>query len=288
MKKQFLFQVVFTNFIFLCGLCFSNLLEAQTETRNCYHFNDYQRICGRGGPTLNYYSDDSTRTGIIFRDNQGRSYGRVYGDREGKTFGLVDGNDKWTLYMQKDAFTTLRITDNEIMRLQKNGNVGIGTTTPRNALDVCGFIRSKEVLVEGGWCDYVFEKDYKLPTLEEEQQHIVEKGHLIGFKSEEAMNGQIPLGDIAKRQQAKIEELVLHNIDMNDKLKVLKAENEEMRQQIATIITQMKFSSTSIINSQHTSIKRSQSSLMYLFLGFASIFFIIFMFKYSLNIVLKK
>jgi len=43
-----------------------------------------------------------------------------------------------------------------------NGNVGIGVASPVYRLEVCGTIRAKEVRVETGWCDYVFEKDYKL------------------------------------------------------------------------------------------------------------------------------
>jgi len=48
-----------------------------------------------------------------------------------------------------------------------NGNVGIGVTSPVYRLEVCGTIRAKEVRVETGWCDYVFEKDYKLRTVDE-------------------------------------------------------------------------------------------------------------------------
>lgn len=38
------------------------------------------------------------------------------------------------------------------------GNIGIGVKTPVYKLEVCGTIRAKEVRVETGWCDYVFEK----------------------------------------------------------------------------------------------------------------------------------
>ena len=103
-----------------------------------------------------------------------------------------------------------------------NGDVGIGTTTPQNKLDVCGTIRGKEVLVESSWCDYVFDEDYNLPTIEEEKEHIKTAGYLLGFESEEEMRGEINVGDVTKRQQQKIEEQMLHIIELNDENKELK------------------------------------------------------------------
>jgi len=113
-----------------------------------------------------------------------------------------------------------------------NGKLGINTNTPQNALDVCGKIRGDEVIIENNWCDFVFYKNYRLPSLKEEAQHIEEKGHLIGFESEEEMNGEIHLSDVTKRQQVKIEEVMLHLIEMEKRLKVLETENTELKAEI--------------------------------------------------------
>jgi len=113
--------------------------------------------------------------------------------------------------------------------LKSNGNVGIGTTTPNNKLDVNGTIRAKEIKVESGWSDYVFYNDYQLPTLEEEEKHIEKNGHLLGFESEKAMDGEIQLGDVSRRQQAKIEEMMLHLIELKKEMTHLKEENEELK-----------------------------------------------------------
>jgi len=86
------------------------------------------------------------------------------------------------------------------MRILNNGNVGIGTSNPTYKLSVNGNIRAKEIKVESGWSDYVFYDDYKLPSLEEEESFIEMNGHLIGFESEEDMEGEISLGDVSKRQ----------------------------------------------------------------------------------------
>jgi len=57
---------------------------------------------------------------------------------------------------------------NRMSILGSNGNVGIGTTTPDSKLAVNGTIHAKEVKVDLiGWPDYVFSKDYTLPSLQE-------------------------------------------------------------------------------------------------------------------------
>jgi len=134
----------------------------------------------------------------------------------------------------------LRHDNNTKMVVTDAGNVGIGTTSPDNKLDVLGTIRSNEVKVELGWSDYVFYDDYQLSTLEEEEKFIKENGHLPGFESEKAMNGEIQLGDVSRRQQAKIEEMMLHLIEINktvkqmgDKISQLEQENAQLKKQLS-------------------------------------------------------
>ncbi|MEX0272868.1 MAG: hypothetical protein AB3N16_00650, partial [Flavobacteriaceae bacterium] len=51
-------------------------------------------------------------------------------------------------------------------------------------LSVDGMIRAREIKVDNdNWADYVFTKDYNLPTLKEVKKHIKEKGHLINIPS---------------------------------------------------------------------------------------------------------
>ncbi|MBD1261604.1 hypothetical protein HZY62_13450 [Maribacter polysiphoniae] len=104
------------------------------------------------------------------------------------------------------------------------GNVGIGTTSPDAKLAVSGEIHAKEVKVDlVGWPDYVFKKDYNLPTLEEVEKHITEKGHLINMPSAEkvAVNG-IQLGEMNKLLLEKIEELTLYILEQDKQIKALK------------------------------------------------------------------
>jgi len=127
------------------------------------------------------------------------------------------------------------------MVFKPNGNIGIGTVNPTHKLSVNGNIHTKEVRVQTGWSDYVFYDDYQLPTLEEEEQHIEQKGHLLGFESEEDMQGEVLLGDVSKRQQAKIEEMMLHLIQINKQLQTVEAkvidleqENTQLKKQLAS------------------------------------------------------
>jgi hypothetical protein len=108
-----------------------------------------------------------------------------------------------------------------------SGKVGIKTPNLGSYdLAVNGNIRAKEIKVETGWADFVFAKDYPLPTLSETEKHIKEKGHLPGIPSaaEVEKNG-VELGDMNKRLLQKIEELTLYLIEM-------KKESESQQHQI--------------------------------------------------------
>ncbi len=116
-----------------------------------------------------------------------------------------------------------------------NRKVGINTTTPENELDVCGVIRGTEVKVQSGWCDFVFEEDYQLKSLEEEEAYVEENGYLSGFESEEEMEGEIQLGDVTFRQQQKIEEMMLHLFEINKQMTKMKTKIELLEEENAKL-----------------------------------------------------
>ncbi|UGU18114.1 hypothetical protein LS482_09565 [Sinomicrobium kalidii] len=122
----------------------------------------------------------------------------------------------------------------ESMRLTANGNLGVGTVNPGNwKLAINGKIRAREIKVETGWSDFVFEKDYNLPTLEEVEQHIKEKGHLKDIPStKEVEENGIFLGEMDAKLLQKIEELTLYIIE-------LKKENKKQQEQIMNLINQL-------------------------------------------------
>ncbi len=199
-------------------------IKSMTRT---YHLGDNQYLYGNGASAFYLRGGSSTATQLIMQDKEGAIYGRLYGSGNGQYFGLLDGDGNWSYMARKDVYTGFYINNSMKMIIRVDGNVGIGTTnTAGHKLSVNGIIRAKEIKVETGWADYVFKEDYVLPTLEEEKDHIAENGHLLGFESEETMNGEVKLGEIAKRQQEKIEQLMLHIIALDEEVKALKAERK--------------------------------------------------------------
>ncbi|RKR10418.1 hypothetical protein C8C83_2094 [Flavobacterium sp. 90] len=107
------------------------------------------------------------------------------------------------------------------MRISPNGNVGIGTiTTGTHKLAVEGSIAAREIKVQAtGWADFVFKKEYNLPTLQEVEKHIAEKGHLENIPSEEdVLKNGINLGEMNAKLLQKIEEMTLYMIDQNKQI----------------------------------------------------------------------
>lgn len=110
--------------------------------------------------------------------------------------------------------------------VENNGSVGIGTMNIGSwKLAVNGNIRAKEIKVETGWSDFVFEKEYNLPSLTQVEKHIEEKGHLKGIPSaKEVERNGILLGQMDSKLLQKIEELTLYAIQQEKKLKNKKKE----------------------------------------------------------------
>lgn len=110
------------------------------------------------------------------------------------------------------------------------GNVGIGTTNPGTfKLAVNGNIRAKEIKVETGWSDFVFEDDYDLRTLEEVEGFIKTNKHLPEIPSaKEVKENGVELGEMDSKLLQKIEELTLYIIDQEKRIKKLEAINSQL------------------------------------------------------------
>lgn len=129
-----------------------------------------------------------------------------------------------------------------------HGKVAIGTTSiPDNVggtnsykLYVASGILTEEVRVRAmPWPDYVFQKDYPLLSLEDTEEFIQENGHLPNTPTASSIEaGGLPLSETTVNQQEKIEEIYLHLIEMNKKVKALERENETLRSKIESLENQ--------------------------------------------------
>lgn len=122
----------------------------------------------------------------------------------------------------------------EGMRIKGNGNVGIGTALTNNPnnykLAVNGTIGAKGVNIEitsTTWADYVFEKKYKMMSLEEVEQFIFKNKHLPNIPSACDVEKQgIDVGLIEAKLLEKIEELTLYIIGQEKRIKELEAKSK--------------------------------------------------------------
>jgi hypothetical protein len=123
---------------------------------------------------------------------------------------------------------TTSITVVPVLITDLNGNIGLNTPSPDPAyrLSVNGKIRAKEIRVETGWADYVFDKSYELPALADVKTYIDQNHHLPEIPSEQevAKNG-INLGEMNKLLLKKVEELTLYLIE-------IKSENEQIKKEL--------------------------------------------------------
>ena len=137
----------------------------------------------------------------------------------GNTGGGNDTTSMWSLLNSNVYYT--------------EGNVGIGTTTPDQALTVKGQIHAEEVKIDLSVPapDYVFKSDYDLISLRQVQEYIHKHGHLPNIPSAKEMetNG-VALGDMEMKLLEKIEELTLYMIE-------LKKENDSIKKQLKILLT---------------------------------------------------
>lgn len=151
-------------------------------------------------------------------------------------YGFSDVNDSYVGGIQYDHnldHLIFRVNNHPSadLVLDDNGDMGLGTSNPNGwKLAVKGKIRAEEIKVETGWADYVFEDDYDLPTLEEVEKHIQEKGHLINIPSaKEVEENGIQLGEMNKLLLEKIEELTLYVIQQQQQINTMEKELEKLK-----------------------------------------------------------
>jgi len=182
-----------------------------------------------------YSNGDGTYLGV-------KGYGTQNSSYNGKSFSIVhnfygETNSSINFFRgggTTGGFLTFNTKDNEErMRILGNGNVAIGTTDTKGfKLGVLGKIAEEEVKVAiyNNWADFVFAKDYHLPSLIEVEKHIKENGHLQNIPSaKEVVKNGIFLGEMNAKLLQKIEELTLYTINQEKRINTLEEENKALK-----------------------------------------------------------
>jgi hypothetical protein len=124
------------------------------------------------------------------------------------------------------------------LKVFNSGNVGIGTTAPGSyKLAVAGKIAAWDeikVFTNGSsFPDYVFDTDYRLPSLEETETYIKENHHLpeVPSATEIAKDG-MSLNGMSEILLKKVEELTLYMIELKKENAELKKELKEMKENL--------------------------------------------------------
>ncbi len=181
-----------------------------------------------GSTIISLQRNNTNTTGTIgdigFKNSEGYFVAAIGALGDG---GNTGGELAFRTMTSSDKTNSFEVT--ERMRIDNDGNVGIGIPNPENKLDVNGTIRATEVKVATGWADFVFESDYNLNSLEEVDTYIQQNGHLpeIPTAKEVEENG-ISLGEMNAKLLQKIEELTLYTIEQQKEIEELKRQNEQL------------------------------------------------------------
>ncbi|WP_298221333.1 hypothetical protein [Flavobacterium sp.] len=217
MKKTALLIV-----LFLANAAFAQ--QWSTSTNSIYSNNNKVVI---GGTTYSGSFGTNEPLLQLVAPANATSWLTMSGHSKGITFGA--GQYGTGLYLSAGepfffAYSGTKVLNvNPITAGNPGGSVSIGTALNPGGykLAVGGKIMAEELKVQlqAQWPDYVFTKDYQLPTLDEVEKQIQEKGHLANVPSAcEVEENGFEVGDMARIQQEKIEELTLYIIELNKKL----------------------------------------------------------------------
>ena len=200
-------------------------------TRGVNTFNGVQTINGdqyvNGNIHVNKYLFIPSNRELIFGNTS---------DRDNILRISYNGNDNngscYINYSGDLRYRNGSMTDDvPVVLFSKDNNVGIGTLDPQGyKLAVNGTIRAKEIKVDSDWADFVFKKDYKLPTLKEVETHINENGTLPGIPSESEVKANgVNLAETNALLLQKIEELTLYIIQQEKRMESMEAEIKSIR-----------------------------------------------------------
>jgi hypothetical protein len=145
-----------------------------------------------------------------------------------------------------DRYVTLQTTDYALtdggnLVLQPSvGNVSVGTANTKGykfAVNGSVIATSMTVKLYANWPDYVFKKNYQLPSLTEVKTYINQNRHLPEIPSaEEIAKDGLNLGEMNKLLVKKVEELTLYLIEKENKDKQQQAQIDRLIKQVKSLL----------------------------------------------------
>jgi hypothetical protein len=233
MKKSFLLFV----FSFICLTSFA---QWQNGTNNLLYTTTGNVTIGASTVQGNYGSSDRSLEIV----SQSGSYLNLKSGTKSLFLGCSTyGN---AIYIPSNEAFGFAYGAQQVMKINPNLTVSIGTSlTPTGyKLAVGGKIIAEELKIQlqsAPWPDYVFTSDYKLPTLEEVEKQIKEKGHLLNVPTAcEIEENGFEVGNMTIIQQEKIEELTLYIIEQNKINEKQSKEIEELKIAIQSLLNREK------------------------------------------------
>ncbi len=157
------------------------------------------------------------------------------GDYARLTFSNTTTPGYWTIAGHNDSILSnsrlnfYNSATGDVLSVTGNGNVCIGTGTPAAGykLSVAGKVICTEMKVQAqvNWPDYVFEKDYILPSMDEVKEFIQTNHHLPGVPSAAAIELQqgVEVGAMQAILLKKVEELTLYVLQQQDEISRIKS-----------------------------------------------------------------
>ncbi len=199
-----------------------------------YDSNNKKRFIGQfksnGRAYIGYYDQNGSE---FFKLNYSSDTNKVYMHFPKPDSRVIIGG--WASYMLEHKLVVKEGSAMIEGNILTNSNIGIGTNSFTDGaktyrLSISGNMRAHEIKVYTDWADFVFEKDYKLPTLEDVELFINENGHLKDIPSnEEVEENGIEVGEMNKLLLQKIEELTLYLIEQNKEIVDMKKQIEALK-----------------------------------------------------------
>ncbi len=189
-------------------------------------YNIHSRL-GSSGATASSASDDlvletNNNTGISLLSPSSGQCSIFFADEGNPTVGRI--------YYNHPTDEIWFFTENKNRMIIASDGVYIGTSSQENEskLSVAGKISAQDITIkaDAGGADFVFEKDYNLPSLDHVEKFVKANKHLPEIPSvKEMQENGIQVSEMQTKLLQKIEELTLYVIELKKEIEILKENN---------------------------------------------------------------